>query len=70
MLLAAEIDGCLLDQFNGTGLFEHWQEVGFLHRDYRSGTWTLTGNGSWFINKMLKQMKEYIRASESNNERQ
>jgi hypothetical protein len=58
--MAAEIDDQLLDQLKGIGLIEHWQETGFLRMDSGLGGQVLTGNGSWFINEMLNQLKMEI----------
>jgi hypothetical protein len=49
-----------LNQLKETGLIENCQRAGFLRMDSGSGRQVLTGNGSWFINEMLNQLKRVI----------
>jgi hypothetical protein len=56
-LLAAEINGRLLDWAGSAGLLELWQDAGLIRYNSRMSTWTLAANGSVFISGMLEQIK-------------
>jgi coproporphyrinogen III oxidase-like Fe-S oxidoreductase len=56
-LLGANIKESLVRAYDIRNLIDKWQEYNLIQK--LDGEYRLTGNGSWFINKMVKELMDY-----------
>lgn len=65
-LLSSQIDQLVFTSVHAEHILNRWREIGLIKPTEQAKAWTLSANGSWFVNEMIAEIMECISLETSN----